>query len=56
MGEKEGTEMLNSSAGGNKSPSHATNSVSDHQKERERIVTKSSVSLQTAQTLGGSMT
>lgn len=56
MGEKEGREMLNSSIGGNKSTSHATNSISNHQKEKKRIMTKSSVSLQTAQTWGGSMT
>ena len=48
MGDKEEIEMLNSSVEGSKCTSHATNHPSDHQKVRERIMTKSSVSLQTA--------
>lgn len=42
MGEKEGIEMLNSNIGGNKSTSHATNSVSNHPQEREHYDTISS--------------
>lgn len=33
VGEEEGIEMLNSSAEGNRSTSHATNHLSNHQKE-----------------------
>lgn len=52
MEEEEWREMLNSSVEGKKSTSHATDHLSNHQKVRERIMTKSSVSLQTASNSG----
>lgn len=36
-GEKEGTEMLNSSVEGNKNTSHAANHVSNHQKKEREL-------------------